>query len=262
MGDYISELLSVLWSGLLSITDIQSIILLVISIVLFIVPSFGSIKPKEWNFKMIWDKFKNFWRSSPYRWVVVLLIISIWIFNAQYGLYKEKQNQILDLQNKTDMIQEEHRPIIKIDATFKEGTEVDTSKSATKYTLNVNLVNLGDRAGYQTKVLAFASPIFEPDKIHIYPEFNLINPIFAEDTGYGELAYIGNYSIQGDYGIVLMYIYLKYSNQPDGGTWYEEEFWLTPTIEFNTKKITMEQNINLAQWIKMYRPYVDNMLSE
>ena len=210
---------------------------------------------------------------KKYSLYAFIFLVVVGLVYAPYGLYKEKmeemnikysdvQEKLIEAQGEIRLLKQEHRPILTIDTAFKEGTAaVDTNRQLTSFTLKVNFINLGDRAAYQTQVRAFGSPLFEPDKIYVYPDLYLYNPIYAGTDSYAEVDYIGNYSIQNDKGLVLLYFHLKYSDKAENGDWHEDEYWYTPTFGFTDKKYSMQQIINLNQWINFYRPYVDKILS-
>ncbi len=187
--------------------------------------------------------------------IIFIILMPLSVILTSYNLYQDNQKEL-------NKLSEEHRPILTVDGVFAtdKTTAVDKEHQTTKFTLALNFSNLGDRAAYQTKIISFSSPLAQLDKISRYPDLYIANPIYAGTKSFAELDYTGYYTPQGNYGVVLIYINLQYSNQPQNGTWHQDEYWLAPTMDFSINKYTM-RSLDL-QWVNIYKPYIDKQLGK
>ncbi|MFC2014964.1 hypothetical protein ACFLUP_03115 [Chloroflexota bacterium] len=166
MDDYLSGFLSYLWKSILQLTDIQSVIGVLIAIAILFVPSLFSLK--EWGRKLMKGRFQLFWEK--YRWYVVIIILFVVVSNGQYSLFQEKQNQIINIQNEIKTIQEEHRPIITLSPAVTLNPKVDEIYQLADLNIKIKVNNIGDRPAYESYSMLCFAPLDQPQDLKRYDD--------------------------------------------------------------------------------------------
>ena len=192
--------------------------------------------------------------AKKYAPIVLLLLVAYGIIQAPYSMYKNSQKEI-------NKVLEDNRPYLKVEASMVEGSiYVDLDNKTVKFVVKYQLQNVGNRPAYQTTFACLVSPLYNPDKSLSAVNELHVNPISS--GGYSTITQesVVNFSQMGGEGIVLGYLKLKYSNQPQQGKWYPDEYWYAFSLDLAElrSKITFVQE----DWINSFRPYVDRVFSE
>jgi len=232
----------------------------------------------------MWERFKLFWTTSPYRWSLLLIILLLWVFNAQYELYKDKVDEMLELENskntqitvleaqatelsiqitelnnRIEELEEDHRPNLTIEPVILDNI-VDEGYRYTEFKVDVVINNIGDRPAHQFKMYVAATPLDTPDKHNEIKEKILGNPIYPNIKQIIQFDYKGNYSLRDDWGIVMVCLRMEYSDTREGELYEPEETWVAVTMRFDIGEfwcITPE-----PEWIEQHKIYVDKLFQD
>lgn len=251
------EFIKSLWSSLVSFTDAKDTISLILLFVIpLLAPLFSSPSRKGWRLNLMWGKIKQFWSHSPYRWLVILFILLIMTVKAEYDLYDKQEMQIIELQNKISSLEQEYRPIITLDPAITLNPSVDETNQSVNLSINIRVNNISDRPAYQSNSSLCLAPLDQPEKLLRYNNLYETNPIYKGTTHSIIINHTGYYSRRDNNGIIIMHLFIKYSNSPIGnnGIWYEDSYWYAININLIDKTISL--NSVSPDIIKYFEPII------
>lgn len=214
--------------------------------------------------KLIPPKWESFWRESKlnniYQWAkkyslhIFAVLILIAVVYAPYGIYKDRVKEI-------NQMLEEHRPILTVEPVFDgNGIDYDEELRIAIFTMQEVITNVGDRPAYQTRCQIAMAPLDEPEKYSKLNEAYHANPIHSGINQIIVQSYQGSYSLRDDWGLIMAYVRIEYSNEPSGGTFYQDEYWIAVTIRFDLgeSQFTWPK----SEWIELHRPYIEELLQD
>lgn len=163
---------------------------------------------------------------------LVRLAITPWIiYNQQEQRIREQRDKTDSLQHELEVMQIKRRPIIALGQKISVSTHSRDADKEVDIALSPTWHNIGEGAAYQLYLRYGWAPIESPDKFKVEPDINDPNPIYSTEE-FGPILQLKQPFIPQEGGKrqvksmgILMYFGIEYSDAPQGGKKYSDEWW-------------------------------------
>lgn len=166
-------------------------------------------------------------------------------------------NPVVELMS-TQFESEQDRPTLVLEVKnlpFK----IDENRRKATILVDFIIKDISDSPAYQARFRQCAALLDDPKNVSAYPDLIETNPIDKVAPKTVHFSYDVTYANQKDV-VVLIYTHLRYSDSPDGDTWYELENWLA--YQLNLESRTGEVISALPDWKALFKPFVDDFYTK
>jgi uncharacterized integral membrane protein len=174
--------------------------------------------------------------AIPLGMFVVIGLIRLAI--APWIIYKQQEQKIREQRDKADNLKREleamqikRRPTIALGQKLGASTHPRDADKEVDIELHPTWHNIGEGVAYQLCLHSGWAPMEFPDEFVAMPDLNVPNPIYSTEE-FGPILRLRQPFIQREDGkrqvkskVILMYCGIEYSDAPQGGNKYRDEWW-------------------------------------
>ncbi len=194
-------------------------------------------------------------------WIIPLVLLITWVivgftFMMPYNIYKIEEQRITELQKKNEVLQQQYRPILTINDSTKVSVINDEKKQITTFNIDFHIENIGNTAAYLLSTKIYFAPKRNPQEIYGMPEQTDTNPLHSHVETLVTQGISQPFSKSNDVLYIqniewYIYVLLKYTDAPDDGNMYSEEYWFYLDLNSNSvRSLTPDEK-------QEFQPYVN-----
>jgi hypothetical protein len=191
----------------------------------------------------------------PLALFIVLTPIALLV--GSYGLYEDKHQEVVGLQNTLNQEREQHRPILVQEVNTWLGS-IDEQQQMISIAIDFNTKNIGGKPAYQTRIRQCDADLKNPQDIYAPPDEYETNPIFTDVTDKHLHVYYSVGYNNSESKVILIYVNFKYSDSPNGGNWYEQSYWWACLPNLKPQGVLQSAR---PEWISLFEPFVKQLYS-